>query len=102
MEEYLKKDNRSGLVAFILSIILTIIPFFLVQYHLMSSYFSIVVLGICAFLQVILHLFYFLHLKITFEQRWNILSLAFTLLISCILIIGTLWIMNHLNCNFYR
>lgn len=44
---------------------------------------------------MMVHLRYFLHLDTSSAARWNILTLAFTLLIMALFVGETLWIMYH-------
>jgi cytochrome o ubiquinol oxidase operon protein cyoD len=55
--------------------------------------------GICSagIVQILVHLHYFLHLDLSSEKRWNVLSLLFTFLIMTIFVGGTLWDMYTLN-----
>jgi cytochrome o ubiquinol oxidase operon protein cyoD len=89
----------SYIIGFILSILLTIIPYTIVVHHLLSSdalVISIVVLGV---LQLLVQLIFFLHLSAHPSQRWNVITFAFTLLILVILVAGSLWIMWNMNYN---
>jgi cytochrome o ubiquinol oxidase operon protein cyoD len=52
---------------------------------------------ILAFVQILVHLRYFLHLGFSPSQRWNTLTIFFTLLIIIIMAGGTLWIIFSLN-----
>jgi cytochrome o ubiquinol oxidase subunit IV len=82
---------------FILSIVLTVIPFALVMSGAVSR--SIIIGGICAagLVQILVHLHYFLHLDTSSEERWNVMVLLFTLVIMSIFVGGTLWVMYTLN-----
>lgn len=90
---------KSYITGFILAVILTVIPFWLV----MGSGFakSTIALWIVLFAvaQVLVHLVYFLHLNTSSEQRWNSLAFAYTVLLVVILIGGSVWIMYHLHLN---
>lgn len=91
------------LIGFSVSIILTIIPFIMVMNRLATKNIIITVLITCAIAQILVHLFCFLHLNGSSEERWNILALVFTVLIIMILVTGSLWIMWYLDsllmCN---
>ncbi|MEJ2726659.1 MAG: cytochrome C oxidase subunit IV family protein, partial [Deltaproteobacteria bacterium] len=50
-----------------------------------------------AVVQMLVHLHYFLHLNRSSAQRWNVLALLFTVLILCLFVGGSLWIMYNLN-----
>jgi cytochrome o ubiquinol oxidase subunit IV len=82
---------------FMLSIVLTVIPFALVMSSAVSR--GVAIMGICGagVVQILVHLHYFLHLDSSSEERWNILALLFTMLIMTIFVVGTLWVMYTLN-----
>jgi len=88
---------KSYATGFILSIILTVVPFALVMSGSLSG--SALLSGIfaAAVVQILLHLHYFLHLDASSAMRWNVLALLLTLLIMTLFVWGTLWIMGHLN-----
>ena len=89
----------SYIVGFILSILLTIVPYALVVNHLLTGdalVISVVILGI---IQLLVQLIFFLHLSAHPSQRWNLITFSFTLLIVVILVIGSLWIMYNMNYN---
>lgn len=86
------------MTGFVLAIVLTVIPFWLVVSggDLPRSF---IVSGIflAAIVQVLVHLYYFLHLDASAGERWNLLVILFTALILVILAGGTLWIMINLH-----
>jgi cytochrome o ubiquinol oxidase subunit IV len=88
---------KSYLTGFVLSLILTAIPFALVMSGTLSS--SAILAGIfsAGIVQILVHLHYFLHLDTSSEERWNVLAMIFTLLIIVLFVGGTLWIMFNLN-----
>jgi len=45
---------------------------------------------------------YFLHMNTRSEDGWSILALVFTLMLVVIALIGSLWIIYHLNANMMR
>lgn len=63
----------------------------------MPHRFIVMGIFILAFAQILVHLRYFLHLGLSPSQRWNTLSILFTLLIIIIMAGGTLWIIFSLN-----
>jgi len=92
---------KSYLTGFILSIILTAIPFAMVMFG-KGSFSHGAILGIVvatAVIQVFVHLVYFLHMNTSSEERWNLVALIFTALIIGIVVVGSLWIMHNLNLN---
>ncbi|AKL40715.1 cytochrome o ubiquinol oxidase subunit IV [Serratia marcescens] len=90
---------KSYLVGFILSIILTVIPFAMVMNGTASHSTILAVVVGMAVIQVIVHLVYFLHMNTSSEERWNLVALLFTAMIIGIVVVGSLWIMYNLNIN---
>lgn len=90
---------KSYLIGFIFSIILTVIPFAMVMQGSASESTLIAVLIVCAVVQILIHLVYFLHLSMSSGQQWNLIAFVFTMLIIAILVVGSLWIMWYLNYN---
>ena len=86
-------------VGFILSVILTIIPFGMVMSGGFSRGVLVAVIAITAAVQVLVQLVYFLHMNSSSEQRWNVIAFIYTVLCIAILLIGSVWIMNHLHNN---
>jgi cytochrome o ubiquinol oxidase operon protein cyoD len=52
-----------------------------------------------AFVQIIVHLVFFLHMNTSSAQRWNVMAFGFTVLTAVILIVGSLWIMHNVSMN---
>jgi cytochrome o ubiquinol oxidase subunit IV len=88
---------KSYLTGFVLSLMLTTIPFALVLRGTLSS--GAILAGIfsAGIVQILVHLHYFLHLDTSSAARWNVLAMVFTLLIMILFVGGTLWIMYTLN-----
>ncbi|MGD8569600.1 MAG: cytochrome o ubiquinol oxidase subunit IV [Gammaproteobacteria bacterium] len=82
---------------FVLSLIFTAIPFGIVMYGEMSYTAKVTAIFSAAVVQILVHLHYFLHLNTSSKARWNVLALLFSVLIMGLIIVGTLWIMYHLN-----
>ena len=91
---------KGYMTGFILSIILTAIPFYLVMGKVFdkSSTTALVILAFAA-VQIVVHMIYFLHMNAKSENGWSILALIFTLVLVVILLAGSLWVMFHLNTN---
>ncbi len=87
-------------VGFVLSVILTAIPFWLVMGKVIDNktVLSIILLAIGA-VQIVVHMVYFLHMTPKAEGGWNMLALLFTLVLVVITMAGSLWVMFHLNTN---
>ena len=91
---------RDYVTGFVLSVILTAIPFFLVMSGLVGSgrLTAFLVLA-CAVSQIIVHMIYFLHMNLRSEAGWTMISLVFTIVVLVIAVIGTIWVMYHIDAN---
>ena len=88
------------MTGFILSIILTAIAFWLVMAKVLPTpTITTLVLLAFAMAQVVVHMVYFLHMNPKSEGGWNLLALIFTAVLLVIVLIGTLWVMHHMNSN---
>jgi cytochrome o ubiquinol oxidase operon protein cyoD len=93
-------SHRGYLTGFVLSVILTAIPFGLVMSGgLDSRILTVAIVVGCAIIQVLVHMVYFLHMNSHAEEGWTLLSTLFTVVIVMIMIAGSLWVMFHLNTN---
>ncbi|MDX7950892.1 cytochrome o ubiquinol oxidase subunit IV [Lichenihabitans sp. Uapishka_5] len=93
--------SRKGyLTGFILSVILTAVPFWLVMNHVLTDprVMAGLVMGF-ALVQIVVHMVYFLHMNTKSEGGWTMLALIFTVVLVVIALAGSLWIMYHLNTN---
>jgi cytochrome o ubiquinol oxidase subunit IV len=88
---------KSYLTGFVLSLILTAMPFAMVMSGTWSASAALAAICSAGLVQILVHLHYFLHLDTTSAARWNVLALIFTLLIMVLFVGGTLWIMYTLN-----
>ncbi len=87
------------LTGFILSIVLTAIPFMLVMQGMGGRDAILPVISAFAIAQILVHVVCFLHLNTTSEGGWNFYAFIFAVLVIAILVGGSLWIMFHLNAN---
>ena len=88
------------MTGFILSIILTAIPFWLVMANIITDKkMAVLVLGGFAVVQILVHMVCFLHMNGKVEGGWTLLSTIFTIIFVAIGIAGTLWVMFHMNAN---
>lgn len=109
MSEHLDASSDEGgyhasvkgyLTGFILSVVLTAIPFGLVMFKVLptSGVTALVVLGF-AMVQIVVHMVYFLHMNTRVEGGWSMLALLFTAVLVLIMLSGSIWVMYHLNTN---
>ena len=82
---------KSYMTGFLLSVMLTAIPFWLVMGRGTTEGSILGGVLVCAVVQVLLHL------NTASETRWNLVVIVFTAVIIFIVITGSLWIMWNLN-----
>ena len=92
--------RRSYVTGFLLSAVLTAIPFWLVMTGVLESAQTTAVIVIAfAVIQIVVHTVCFLHVNTRAEGGWTLMAYVFTAVIVLIVIAGSLWIMYHLNTN---
>lgn len=82
---------------FILSLVLTAIPFFLVMNGTLSHSGTVFCIFATAVLQIFVQLHYFLHLDTSSAMYWNLMSLLFTFFIIFLFVGGSIWIMHSMH-----
>ena len=91
---------KSYVTGFLLAVILTVIPFYVVMTGgLPSRDLTVFIVLATAMIQIVVHMYYFLHMKPGTESGWSMISLIFTLIILVIMLSGSVWVMYHLNAN---
>ncbi len=66
--------HGSYIAGFVLAVVLTAIPFYLVFTHSLSPVNTMYVIAVTAVLQILVHLRFFLHLNFTTTPRENLLA----------------------------
>lgn len=91
---------KGYVTGFILSVLLTAIPFWLVMGKVLPSpkMTGFVILGFAA-VQMVVHMIYFLHMNAKVEGGWFMLALLFTIVVVVIMMAGSIWVMYHMNTN---
>jgi cytochrome o ubiquinol oxidase operon protein cyoD len=82
-----------------LATLLTVVSFFIARTTLVWEPSIPVALTVLAIAQMGVHLVFFLHITTGADNVNNIMALAFGVLIVFLLLVGSLWIMTHLNHN---
>jgi cytochrome o ubiquinol oxidase operon protein cyoD len=90
---------KGYLTGFVLSVILTAIPFWLVMGKVLPPSTTIPVILGFAGVQVIVHMIYFLHMNTKVEGGWSFLAMLFTVIVVVIMLAGSIWVMYHMNTN---
>jgi cytochrome o ubiquinol oxidase subunit IV len=88
---------KSYTAGFILSIVLTLIPFYIVVNEVISGWGLVFSLFGFAVAQLLVQLQFFIHLGEESRPRWNLVMFLCMALILMIVVFGSLWIMNNLN-----
>jgi cytochrome o ubiquinol oxidase operon protein cyoD len=86
-------------IGFVLSVILTAIPFWLVMAKVLPSNWTGYILLAFAGVQVVVHMIYFLHMSTKAEHGWSMMTMIFTLIVLVIMMAGSIWVMYHMNAN---
>jgi len=93
------KEERSEFHSYVwgicLAVVLTLVPFGLVRYGDAPRATVLIVIGVLAFVQVIVHFHFFLHIGFH-QQREDLQLILFSALILLVLVGGTIWVMGSL------
>ena len=81
------------------SVILTIAAFVLASTNLIYAPAIPVALLVLAIAQMGVHLVFFLHITTGPDNTNNVLALAYGILVVFLIVVGSIWIMSHLNHN---
>ncbi|MFB0491045.1 cytochrome o ubiquinol oxidase operon protein cyoD [Methylobacterium sp. OAE515] len=91
---------QSYMTGFVLSVILTVIPFWLVMGNVLdNSLVTTLVILALGGVQMVVHVIYFLHMSTKSEGGWTFMALIFTITVVVIMLAGSVWVMYHLNHN---
>jgi cytochrome o ubiquinol oxidase operon protein cyoD len=85
---------KAYVTGFILSIILTIIPLFLVLNHMLGKTGLTISILLAAVLQFIIQLFFFMHIRDGEGPRYNVAALTLGIVFVLTIVIGAIWIME--------
>ncbi|HJU49764.1 MAG TPA: cytochrome o ubiquinol oxidase subunit IV [Pseudogulbenkiania sp.] len=89
-------------IGFFLSVILTVIPFWMVMSGKFSQHDTLIGIVAFAVVQIVVHLKYFLHLNFSKEGRINTLSFLFTALVIVLLVALSVWIIFSADALMMR
>jgi cytochrome o ubiquinol oxidase subunit IV len=90
---------RGYLIGFVLAAGLTVVSFYITRSTLVWTPSIPIALSVLAVAQMGVHLVFFLHMTYGPDNVNNLMALAFGLLIVLLVVLGSLWIMSHLNHN---
>lgn len=84
---------KSYFIGFILAVILTVIPFWMVMEGNFSKSVTLASIFLLALVQLVVHVYFFLHINSSKEQRTNLAVFLYTGLVVAIILAGNAWIM---------
>lgn len=86
-------------IGFVSSLVLTLAAYTLVSHRSLMGNGLIAAILVLATVQLVIQLIFFLHLGRESKPQWNLVFFSFMFLVVGILVIGSVWIMDHLNYN---
>jgi cytochrome o ubiquinol oxidase operon protein cyoD len=89
--------ERTYMIGFALSILLTLGAYFVVVHHLVPASVAVPLVLIFACLQFLVQVLNFLHVNGEPSSRERLVALFCTSVIMLILVLGSMWIMTNLN-----
>jgi cytochrome o ubiquinol oxidase subunit IV len=95
----LRREVGGYVMGFALAIALTIASFWVTGTHLIYGPSLAVALLVLAVAQMGVHLVFFLHITTDPDNTNNVLALAFGVLIVCLVVFGSIWVMIHMDQN---
>jgi cytochrome o ubiquinol oxidase operon protein cyoD len=95
----LRHEVGGYVIGFALAIVLTIASFWVTRTNFIYGPALAVALLVLAVAQMGVHLVYFLHITTDPDNTNNVLALAFGVLIVCLVVFGSIWVMIHMNQN---
>ncbi len=90
-----RRDFRSYVWGAGLALLLTLVPFALVYWVAIPRFPLLIVIGVFALAQMLVHFRYFLHINFS-QKREDLQLILFSTLLLAIMVGGTIWIMASL------
>ena len=90
-----RRDFRSYVWGAAGALVLTLVPFALVHWGALARWPLLIVIGIFALIQMLVHFRFFLHIGLR-QKREDLQLLLFSALLLIIMVAGTIWIMASL------
>jgi cytochrome o ubiquinol oxidase subunit IV len=95
----LRREVWGYITGFALAIVLTIASFWVPSTNFIYGPALAVALLVLAVAQMGIHLVFFLHITTDPDNTNNVMALAFGVLIVCVIVFGSIWVMIHMNQN---
>lgn len=90
-----RREFRSYVWGIGLAMLLTLVPFALVHWAAMPRFSLLIVIGVLALIQMVVHFRFFLHIGLR-QKREDFQLILFSVLLLAIMVGGTVWIMASL------
>jgi len=90
---------KSYLVGFVLCIVLTALSFGVAMTGALTGFSAVAAIVALCVVQLVVQLVFFLHMGTSPEQRENLSSFLFTVLIIAIIVGGSAWVLHNMNAN---
>ena len=90
-----RREFRSYVWGIALALVLTLLPFALVHWFGIPRFTLLIVIGVFALVQMIVHFLFFLHISFR-QKREDLQLILFSTLLLIIMVGGTIWIMGNL------
>lgn len=93
------KALQSYIIGFLLSLVLTLGSYLLVANNMLGKDLLVPIIIMLALTQLVVQLLFFLHLAHEEKPRWQLVFFLLTVGTIFGVVVGSLWIMQHLNTN---
>jgi len=91
------EPSKDTFIGFALAVVLTVIPFVTVLKKPVSREMMFAIIACTALIQIVVHLRFFLGIRLRRSSPDNVFPLLFALVLFFIMVGGSLWIMGDLN-----
>lgn len=91
------RSHKPQFIGFVTSLLLTLAAYRIVTHHEVTGSLLTATIIVLAIFQVLLQLFFFLHLGMEEKPQWGLITFLFTALVLVIIVGGSMWIMYNLN-----
>ena len=90
---------KHQVVGYLLSILLTLTAFWIAMAGEAPHWVAIATLASLGTIQAVMQLILFMNLGIENKPRWNLLMFTLMVCLVVFIVVGSIWIMYHLNYN---
>jgi cytochrome o ubiquinol oxidase operon protein cyoD len=91
------KSHKPQFIGFVTSLLLTLAVYQIVTLHQVTGSLLTWTIVLFAIFQILLQLFFFLHVGMEAKPQWGLVTFLFTTLVIVIVVGGSIWIMNNIN-----